>query len=62
MEKNEDGGLDYDTRQEIEPKEKPFDPFITAYTTTFNFNIEELPEPKSLMERILERLKRKRQN
>ncbi|MBN1637337.1 MAG: hypothetical protein JW866_00090 [Ignavibacteriales bacterium] len=55
--KSEDGGLDYDVSQDIQSKDKPFDPFATAYTTTFSFNIEQLlPPPKSRKEQIQEKI------
>lgn len=50
--KSNDGGLDYDIKQEIQKEEKKFDPCATGYTTIMNFNFEPLPEPLSLKERI----------
>jgi hypothetical protein len=60
--KSNDGGIDYEVEELIEihkreQQPKEFNPFATAHTVTFNFNLEEIPTPKSRKEEIQKRLK-----
>ena len=59
--KSNDGGLDYDVTQEVK-KEIPFNPFTTAYTTSFSLNMEEaeFKPPLSRKEQIKENIKKLR--
>lgn len=60
--KSKDGGIDYEVEELIEQQKEPeFNPFATAYTTTFNFNQEEVEFERPLTAREkIERFKRKR--
>jgi len=53
--KSKDGGLDYDVSQEI--KKEKLNPFVTAFTTTFNLNNAILPLPKSRKLQIQDKIK-----
>lgn len=53
--KSNDGGLDYEVSQETKTKEE-FNPFATAFTTTFNMEFHELPTPLPHKKRVKDRI------
>ena len=61
--KSPDGGLDFDVsiEQKSEKVKEEFNPFATAFTSTFDLNFEELPVPprNGAKERLAKFRKRK---